>query len=289
MKKIYDHTEPNWLLRYQTHKRENGAATYSRDLVKYQVPLWEHDNIIISTCPLLLSVDDLPKETDLVVQYLHTYAYGKPLGDPIRVIRCIKTKYKNIVFVTSYNSFNVHMQQNGINSVFIPMTIDKNAVLKNTRKIKKEPNTVLYFGNITEDKENVYKQLRSRFTRRGWRFNTISYGKFNGLPITDPDMWELIQMHEYGIGVGRCALEMLAFGLKVMVAGMEFGGLIVNDTDFEAQTLTNFNGRVVTFDRDINHCIDNFDASIVRTNDIHDRLPEIKQTIESVLSGRRKS
>ena len=286
MQYLIDHTEQKWALRYQSHGRENGAATYSRELVKYQAPLWQRDGIdvLISTCPLLETVDDLPDEVDVVVQYLHTYPYTMPLKQVRHTIRDLKVKYKKIVFVTAYHSFHKLMQANGIDSMYIPMTIDAKQVLerKTTADYHKDK-AVIYFGNVVEEKMSVYNRLKNSFIKEGWRFDTISLNRFNGLPIKQQDAWEIVQAYDYGIGVGRCALEMLALDLKVMIAGIEFAGIMTNEHDFDVQRRTNMNGRVVTFDRSVETCIASFEQSITRTSDIHEELPHIKSMIDDYL------
>lgn len=283
MRYVVDHTEPQWALRYQTNGFVNGAATYSADLVKHQVDLWQGDNIIISTCPLLHTVDGLPDETDLVVQYLHEYSYALPLANAQRVISEIKTKYKRIVFVTAYYGLYVLLKRAGIDTVFIPMTIEANRFTGIKADGTHQEKSIIYFGNVTPEKQKVHRQLKHAFEKQGWKFDTLSHGKFNGFPIETADVHGIIQGYKYGIGVGRCALEMLAQGLHIIVAGAEFGGIMVSDADFEAQTLTNMNGRVTTFDRNIETCIECLDDTQVRTNDIYERLPEIEQTIKTYL------
>lgn len=286
MQYVIDHTEPKWQLRYQSHGRENGAATYSRELVKYQVPLWQRDglDILISTCPLLETVDDLPDEVDVVVQYLHTYPYTMPLKLVNHTIRDIKVKYKKLVFVTAYHSYHMLMKANGIDSIYVPMTVDVPEVVKLKKSgLYKQDKSVIYFGNVVDEKLAVYNRVKYAFIKEGWKFDTISFNRFNGKPIQQQDAWEIVQSYDYGVGVGRCALEMQALGLKTMIAGMEFAGIMTNDADYDVQLRTNMNGRVVTFDRSVNTCIASFEQAISRTSNIHDELPRIKQAIDEYL------
>lgn len=282
MQQIFDHTESNWSDRYNRHDRENGAATYSRDLVKYQVQLWDHESMVLSTCPLLSQIDDVP-EAELFVQYLHTYAYEQPLHAVREIINATRLKCRRIVFVTAYNSFHLTMQRAGIESVFIPMTIDAEAVRSKKAPHDTQPKAVIYFGNVMPAKERAFREIRAEFRKYGWRFDVLSHNRLNGEPIGDQDVHEIVQNYDYGIGVGRCALEMMALGLKVMISGIEFGGLMVNEHDFQVQTMTNMNGRITTFDRQISRCIDCFDDAIVRTNDIQELIPDIEKSINPLL------
>lgn len=242
--------------------------------------------MLISTCPLLSYTTDLPESVDLVVQYLHEYPVAAPLSQIIHVRDQLTTKYKRIVFVTAYNSLHQLMQLNGIESLFIPMTIDAQEVRKHHIDIDNiEQKRVVYFGNLTGPRMKTYKRLKVAFESAGWKVDLLSSNRLNGYPIDKNERWEIISGYSYGIGVGRSALEMMSLGLKVMIAGNEFGGIITNDAEFENHKLSNFGGGVTTFSRKMHVCVESFDQSIVRTIDIHDELPHIEQTIRDYLQS----
>lgn len=291
---VFDHDEEVWRARYMKRGRENGAATYSREIVAHQLPIWERqlkaygigsDDVVLSTCPLLSQVRNVPKNK-IVVQYLHTYQYDNPTGDAKSVADSLVSS-RSVVFVSAYKALCSQLQRRGMPAIFVPMTIDAQTVQLSKAKKRQHKKRVVYFGNVTNAKESVYQRVVSEFRKRAWQVDTISSGFVNGsVPVTQQEAWKKMSQYEYGIGVGRCALEMMALGLKVMVAGAEFGGLVVNDRDFQAQTETNFNGRVVTFNRDIRACIDCFDESISGvTNDINMLAPTIEDTISSYLKS----
>lgn len=291
---VFDHNEPRWNKRYMRRGRENGAATYSREIVKFQVPLWKKQlrahkikskDVVISTCPLLSQVEDIP-EGKHVIQYLHTYRYDNPVGDARDVLDNLVNP-KSVVFVTAYKGLCHQLNRRGIRAIFVPMTIDSEAVLAAAVEKMGYGKRVVYFGNVTGAKESTYQQVVKELRRRAWTVDTISSGKLNGvIPLTQEEAWARISQYDYGIGVGRCALEMMALGLKVIVSGQEFGGLVVSTGDFVAQTSTNFNGRVITFNRDIAACVDCFDDSLVGlSNDIQSLTPTIEEIIKKYLDG----
>lgn len=280
---LIDHTEPNWLLRYQSNKRENGAATYSRELVKYQVPIWRDNfsgSLLISTCGLLHYQDNLPKSVDLVVQYLHTIKYDDYTKEAVKVIENLRTKYKRIVFVTAYQQVCDGLNAKGIDAIFIPMTIDTASL---PRSIADDDKRVIYFGNVTHVKNNMFRTLRQTFRKRGWQFDHLSDSTFNGEYLeTQEQVWSVVSQYRYGVGVGRCALEMFGMNMKVLVAGIHnTGGLILDDDDYEVQQRTNFNGLNNKYN--LKYAIDNFENSIIRTNDIHQMLPEIERIISAYI------
>ncbi|MFA5172606.1 MAG: hypothetical protein WC426_13675 [Sulfuriferula sp.] len=294
---VIDDTNELWQLRYQEHGRENGAATYSRELVKYQVPIWQRlieqtdidpDKVVISTCPLINETDLalLPRDTELVVQYLHRYPHREPMTDVAKVLKALPG-VKNIVFVTAYNSFAHYLRKQGVNVIFMPMTVDNTELLKiAATQEKHNQKRVIYFGNLLHGKQRVYPLIKAAFEKAGWKFDTIADGYFNGKQkVNQQEAWQIISQYSYGIGVGRCALEMYELGLKVVVCGKAFAGLVTNEREFAAQIGTNFNARVVTFDRTIDTCIACIDDSGIFTHSIQRQLPEVEKIISDYVGA----
>ncbi len=259
---VFDHKFPEWRRRYNRLRHENGANTYSRDLVRHQIPHWQKwaDNqnkrVILSTCPLLSRVNHKIKEADIIVQYLHTYPYLEPLN----VIRkyCEKVKAKRIMFLTAYKAYEKLMTGSGFEAYFVPMTID--ARLLPTMKPMRHPDKILWFGRIDDSKKKVYRELSELCANR-FEFDTIANSRFNRRKISQSEAWQIASNYKYGVGVGRCALEMYALGLKVLVAGVKVGGLVMNENDYQLQSETNFNGRYHTFSDDLEECLENLNNS----------------------------
>lgn len=265
--RVIDHTEPKWSARYASKGRENGAATYSRDILKHHIPIWEKflaltsldlNKVVISTCPLVSEIEGkLPADTQLVIQYLHTYDYADPFG----IVKEVMKRYPNtpVWFVTSYKAFAIQMELLGVTALWLPMMIDATEINKTPKPTpdNRYKDRVIYFGNVTQPKYRTYHNIKNELMKAGWTVDTISNNLFNNQePVkTQPAAWEILKDYQYGIGVGRCALEMYALGLQVIIAGAQFGGIIIDETDAEAQLKTNLNGRIVTFDRDFSACM----------------------------------
>lgn len=255
---IFDHTEKSWSSR---KRKENGAATYSNDIVSFQIKNWQKrygDNkfVAISTCPKFEKIKQLKKLSAkfFFIQYLHMYPYNNPIG---YVLRTRQKTRNRVLFLTAYNSFHVLMSIYNIKSKFIPMSIDKSIIKPYIKPDEtKQEKKVIYFGNRYSDKTTLFDELKIRFEANGYQFDWISDGKFNdNLVVSQSEAWEIISTYKYGIGVGRCAMEMWTLGLKVVIAGNQFGGIVMDESDWNVQQKTNFNGRCITFDRDIDVCI----------------------------------
>lgn len=257
---VIDHTERVWSSRYLRHGRENGAATYSRELVEHQAPAWSvlADDVTVSTCPLLSHVGDLPGG-DVAVQYLHTYAYRDPLQQADVVVREIGERYPRVVFVAAYAPLVNRLRAAGHEAVFVPMTVDVDRVVGLATgpglADSRPPEHIAYYGNITGSKLPVFNKVRRLVESNGYELHHVRGDQSEAFP-------ELAGF-SYGIGVGRCALEMFALGLRVLIAGEKFGGIIVTPEDFWAQRAVNLNGRVTTYDRDPDACIDGLPSSLV--------------------------
>lgn len=170
-----------------------------------------------------------------------------------------------MIFISAYQSYVYRINQwaregsRPIQAVYIPMSIDTSRLARirqSNRKIPKHKNRIIWFGNLNSDKSLLYQQIREDTRSSGYQMDVINRGKLNGKTrIEQLQAWDHISDYRYGIGVGRCALEMYTLGLKVLISGANFGGIITSDTDYHVQQSTNFNGRVITYDRDIRSCL----------------------------------
>lgn len=283
-----DHTEPNWSARYSRGGRENGAATYSRDIVRHYIPaikrvIDKHNlKVVVSTAPAfnLMDQSHLPEQADIAIQFLHTYDYKKPLLRAKESLQASRQFSQQTIFVTSYRPLYLELIQRKFKAIFLPMAIDTQKVTEVSKGIShvhtKRPRAI-YFGNITSAKQKTWHALRKEFKKNGWILDRIDSGKFNGgEKLSQEQSWKLIAKYSYGVGVGRCALEMMAMGLKVMIAGPEFGGLITSENDLKLQREVNMNGRVITFNRDISTCVRLFDQAIRVEDNIIDVSSSVK-------------
>lgn len=273
---IIDHTFRPWLAR---KRQENGAATYSQDIVDVLIPeLVEHlqedhpaTDVLISTAPPLAQVEDpyiLCDRPELVIQFLHTYPYKECM----RPINSLLNRFpqSKVILITAYLSYDTRINQwakeeqldHRVKSVFIPMFIQPDEIQKavGKRHFRKDPDEkrIIYFGNLYQAKMPEYHRLRQGLERAGWTVDVISKSRLNGQnPIlSQEESWKLISQYQYGIGVGRCALEMYQLGLKVLISGEHWGGLCMDSEDYFIQQRTNFNGRTITGTRDLEEALE---------------------------------
>jgi hypothetical protein len=75
--------------------------------------------------------------------------------------------------------------------------------------------------------------------------------------LTQKECWGVVSKYEYGIGVGRSAIEMLCMGLKVRIGGRKYGGKVTTtnfqahwDSDFDSEYF-NEEGEYITVLRSI--------------------------------------
>ena len=204
---VYDHTHPTWLARYGRHGRTNGAFTYSRDICKWHLPIWRE----------LLgpdqSVATCGKVAGATVQYLHERTHADLSSD---------TK----LFVTTYRDVADALGERGL---WIPNTIDADYLPPHSPELG-----WVYYGNVIGDRRKAFDRLKG-----------ISFDLVSGVG-DQQEALRRVARYRYGIGVARCALEMMAMGLKVVIFGKDFGGLILSESDFETQQAANFNANVMT-------------------------------------------
>ncbi len=284
---LFDHNHPSWQVRYGRHNRTNGAQTYSEEIVRYQVPIWRSltanapGEVVVSTCGIVPST--CPPRPYLLVQYLHEYPIGEYeewLKRRLDVINA-RTQPQHLVFVVAYRSFQSWLQNHGLNAIYVPMSIDPPV----PKKIKRRgEGHVAYYGNlnvrraVAARRQRLLQEIRGVLAARGWQLTVVS-----GVP--QQEAWQQLNEFSYGIGVGRCAQEMSALGLRVMIAGQQFGGIITTPAELEVQRSTNLNGRVCTFDNDINICLQSLDLTLECHLDAKKALPVFDAAIRDYLRG----
>jgi len=99
-------------------------------------------------------------------------------------------------------------------------------------------NKWIYFGNLYPNKLNTLESLKSKLD-----FDILSFSKLNeeDTVLTHEQCLSLVSQYSYGIGVGRCALEMTGMGLPVLLAGKNIGGTLVTSDDLGFHSDCNFN------------------------------------------------
>lgn len=269
---VYDNNEREWKNRRGQLDRTNGAETYGGEILKWQVPIWESlsDDITISTTNLMSRIEDF-EPSRVNVQYLHTFPKENPLWQYEKVSAAVD----NVIFLTSYLALNEMAVDAGYNSVFIPMTIDASNIprLSGDRQDK-----FIWYGNITDDKWLTYAKISRAL---GKRLDFISGGKLNGKgeKLTQEQCWDIIRGYKYGIGVGRCYMEMAAMGMKCIIAGAGIGGITTDRDEHDMQMWTNYNARYYTHSDDIIELINDIEDVVPQVATIDTHIGEIEERI----------
>lgn len=282
---VIDHNHPAWVERVNKHGRINGVQTYSEEIVKWHLPQWsKHLPSSATVCTVLqLNGWEADPHSLLCVQYLHNF----PLtGDTRQTMHNIIDKHpfhwSSILFVTSYWAQHCTLSKLGYWSMYLPMTIDP-PQLTTSRKFGW--GQAVYFGNLNvmprvkKPKMTVYNQLKKGFQSAGWKLDTVG-------GLSKQEALEKVAQYEYAVAVSRCYQECQAMGIKTMVAGQRFGGLVMSAEDFNQQIQANIDGRISTYDDDIERCLLSFGEVHIQYRDIRDAeiLDEIYDRIGSALN-----
>lgn len=245
---LINHDDPRWRSVYLAHGRENGAATYSRELCQFQVPVWEDElpglDLTISTCPLMHGEPGRRKRPlpggDLAVQYIHEWRFRQPQRAAVAIASALQGSYSRVAFVVAYKGLQALLAAEGLTALYVPMSIDVQRVqqYRLPDNAPRYEDRLAYFGNVTRQKAQHYHELE--------RTVPSSRLVFQKIGLRQPQAWAELAKYRYGAGVGRSAMEMAALGLRVLISGRAWGGLVMDHSDYLRQQSTNFNGRLWT-------------------------------------------
>jgi len=247
----YDYNDFDW-------KKMNGAVSYSMNFNEYILPhLRIPQDTTLSSAPFI-------KGKEKHIQILHEY-------NDKTIERCKSEPHYH--YITHYAYMRDVLHQLNIKATFIPMGINSTPYKSNMKK------DWIYFGNV---KGKIHRGKRAWISelKSLLYFDVLSENELNGKPIDQP-VHEILSQYKYGIGVGRCALEMFDLGMKVLICGERFGGIVTNDSEWYVQQSTNCNGRLITYSNEPEVCISQIDRSIIPSNIyMKDNLALYKQAIE---------
>jgi|GEM_PF-3203308 len=292
---LFDHnTHPVWADSYQSvhaaKNKTNGAYTYSIDIVKYHIPIIldllanqkKYKNIIITTVGSN-NYEIIPKKTDLIISYLH-----ENIDREIpRIEEFIKNYKKKVIYITARLDLYEKIISMGIDAIHLPMAIVVSDIDKFEGKFQKYyGKRVIWFGNKYLGKDAMFGKVKSTFIRKGWQFDEISKNKFNNrIKLNRDNIFEILSHYQYGVGVGRCFLEVTALGIKTMICAQKNGGIITNNEEFELHKAHNFaaSSPICTYSPLIEDCIDGISKSIIKTVDVHEILPYLEKQLKDIL------
>lgn len=135
--------------------------------------------------------------------------------------------------------------QNKVEYTFIPMSIDTENFPQ-----KKKNGKILWYGNITHLKKEQHDILSKLI-----KFDTLTFSQFNfdGAVYTQKECLDIVAEYEYVFAVGRCALEALSMGCKVIMVGKNYAGALTNGNIIEHWHWSNVNSEygVVELNKDV--------------------------------------
>lgn len=272
---VIDHKFSPWVL---NKRQENGASTYSRDINDILMPDlirelscgFPDQQVLISTAPPLAKYADHldDKYQHLIIQFLHSYPYQDSFLPIMQLIE--KFPSSKIIFVTAYYAYKIRIEsmiwekdlEDTVAVHYLPMFINTHLLedkrLAHSCRLTDDRKRIIYFGNLYKAKAPEYHRLKAGLAKMDWKLDVISKSRLNGSGklLDQRSTWDIISGYDYGIGVGRCALEMYHIGLKVLISGEHWGGICLGLDDYLTQQRTNFNGRIITGTRDLHEALE---------------------------------
>lgn len=242
---IIDHTNhPSWTPINKRLGRENGARTYSVDIVKFYAPVFE--KVFLGDEKVLLITVQNWNSMEIWSGYDKIFVFVHERGGTPEVRREKLEGLKNFAeansksevwFICWCPQHEKEIRDAGLNGFYLPMGIDTE-IYKPYREVPKmKNNRIVYFGNIIHGKKEPFKDLKQIIERKGWKLDYISLNKFNGvgLGLTIEECRRILSKYQYGVAVGRSAQELSAMGLKVFCYA--YGDVMFPNTDEKAKRL----------------------------------------------------
>lgn len=185
---------------------------------------------------------------------------------------------ENLHYVTHYEDVLNFFKQNftKTNIYFLPMVIEPfpntpehylEIAKTHTNKTYPKTSNIVWFGNIYRQKTKNFVELKKKLN-----FDIVSFGHFNSIPIDEVKqndrhrLKHILERYEVGIGVGKCAQELISLGLKVLVSGNNHSGFILNQNDFDFHIRQNCNSSISnslgSIEKDLKYVLENKQTKI---------------------------
>lgn len=231
MIKLFNHeNSPVWAEKNKRMGLQNGAKTYSEAITKWYWPVFHNwfkdseDNIAVIT----VTTENNPirfSKFNKIYLFLHECSYMRqPTVSRARRFKEINNQ-ADVIFIVWSETTAKAMQKQGLRTIFLPMAID----LQELSRYRSHPghkfdNRIIYYGNLRGSKRPYVTYLITKAHELGWEVDYISDNAFNGdsVKLSREEIFYAIQQYKYGAGVGICAHEMSAFGLKVFLYAYDF-------------------------------------------------------------------
>lgn len=229
---LYNHrNSPGWT---EVHKRlnmrNNGAAIYSENITKWYYPIFQEVFADFSDVALVTVTREshpVRFKERLIFCFRHECRFRQQNTVENCLNFCRLNKHARVIFIVWDEDCAQELTKHGMNALFLPMAIDVAEV--RAHKLATETplsrtgsetytNRVIYFGNLRAPKQSAYYYLKLAVQRHGWYLDRISADRLNdGRKLTRAQILETISRYRYGVGVGICAHEMAALGLRTYI------------------------------------------------------------------------
>lgn len=213
------------------HVPQQGYNSYLRDVVEsageaVSLNSQDHHKYTI-LFHYLAKPSYIPYDPEYVVRILHSGEKQEPVEDLNWFDK------DRILYITQYKDQADFLQECGYNAYYVPMRIRVDGLPSKSGNSK-----AVYFGNVYENKEETLRLIKSVCD-----VDVVSFGRLNdGDVVMDrSECLDVVSGYSFGIGVGRCALEMVAMGMPVLVAGKNVGGMLASQEDLDFHSLCNCN------------------------------------------------
>lgn len=228
---LFNHeNSPVWTEKNQRLNQQNGAKTYSEAITNWYWPIFQRqfqardEKVALVTVTAENQAVSFPGY-DRIFIFLHECtASRQPVIARAKKIIAANRKARVTFVVWNEDTAKLMIRQQ-IDAIFLPMAIDVHSLDRyrnpNQHKFNKR---IIYYGQIRAVKRPYVTYLISKAHELGWEVDYISDNRLNGdsWKMSRQQVFELIQQYKYGAGVGICAAEMAALGLKVFLYAYNF-------------------------------------------------------------------